>query len=96
MVLRTFHTTLDLEDYDAEFTKHTMLLEEAWHDGESLEVPQLAQFTVGRGLDPESITKHTLLPESLIALVVRSFNPKGNETTWNKSFVAHAEPIERA
>ena len=27
VALRTFHTTLDLEDYDAEFTKHAMLLE---------------------------------------------------------------------
>ena len=48
VVLRTLHTTLDLEDYDAEFTKHAMLLEEAWDGGKRLEVPEVMQFIAGR------------------------------------------------
>ena len=96
VVLRTFHTTLDLEDYDAELTKHAMLLEDAWNGGERLDVSEVTQFIAGRGLDPEAIAKLTLLPESLTGLVVRSFNPKGNRKTWSASFVAHAGSIERA
>ena len=41
VVLRTFHTTLDLQDYDAEFTRHAMILEDAWNDGERLQVPEV-------------------------------------------------------
>ena len=65
-------------------------------NGEILEVPELMQFMTGCGLHPEAVTKLSLLPLSLMGLVVRSFHPQGNPSTWSKSFVAHADSIERA
>ena len=95
MVLRTFHTTQDRGECDTEFIRHAMLMEEAWNNGEILEAPELMQFMAGCGLHPEAVTKLSLLPLSLMRLVVRSFHPQGNPSTWSESFVAHADSIER-
>ena len=96
MVLRTSHTTHDRGECDAEFFIHVMLMEDAWNNDETLEVTEFMQFMTGCGLHPEAVTKLTLLPLSLIGFVVRNFHPQGNPTTWSKSFVAHADSIERA
>ena len=63
---------------------------------EILEVPELMRFMTGCGLHPEAVRKIWLLPLSLMGLVVRSFHPQGNPSTWSESFVAHADSIERA
>ena len=65
-------------------------------NGETLEVPEFMQVMTGCGLHRETITKLSVLPLSLIGLVVRSFQPQGDPTSWSKDFVTHTESIEGA
>ena len=73
-----------------------MGLRDAWSDGVPLHARMVSTFIVAHGLSPAAMHTLSLLPEPLRSLVVRSFHPKGDRSTWSACFDAHANAIQRA
>ena len=96
VTIRTFAATSDLAFFDGVFVDYAMSLAKAWQKGAILDVPELRAFMTHYSFDEDSRKTLAELPPQLIGLVVRSFAPESEESTWNAKFIEHAVSMERA
>ena len=96
VIVRSFHSPCELTHWDGIFIDCAASMAEAWRNGSPPTVTEAQAFMYRWYLDGDTMKKLQGLRPQLVTLIIRTFGPLIDASTWNTKFIEHAASMERA